>query len=287
MKIKERLVNFTTEDGLELMGLFLEPEGAERVLVFIHGFGGNFYWKRLINNSQYLLDSKISLLSINTRGSEIIKNFKKNGKNILVGSALEKFEECLFDIGASIDFCERNKYSSVILCGYSSGCQKIVYYQSIKQDKRVKGLINIAPGDDYNIIKQKVGKNFENLVKKAKKLASIGKGDQLFLELFDYGIIASANRFLSQCYLKNPEARIFNYNLKKMEYVRKIKIPMLVVYGEKDEYVAGSLDFYQKKIQENYKGKLLEFLIIKDATHNFSGKERELIKSIKDFVLKV
>src|SRR4030042_6917217 len=152
--LESKFIRITTADGLELHGLLFEPnEKTTNALIHIHGWVGNFYENKFID---YIAKEAVSkgyaFLTFNNRGTGIITDLIKRKKSkveyVKIGGSLEKFEDCIIDIKAVIDFVSKKGYKKIILQGHSLGCQKITFYQYKTKDKRIKGLILLAPVDD-------------------------------------------------------------------------------------------------------------------------------------------
>ncbi|HCJ67224.1 MAG TPA: hypothetical protein DHV62_07880 [Elusimicrobia bacterium] len=284
------LQKINTRDGLILDGLFFNPKkGSGKAALFIHGFPGNFYLNsEIINN---LADEfgkyNLGLLSLNTRGHDIINiTFKKSGKAAVLGAAFERFEDCPFDIEAGIKFLNSKEFKEIILIGTSGGADKVGFYLSEKPDKSVKGVIFLSPGSNISIIQKELKRKYKPLLEKSFYMVKRGKGDKLALEP-ELEFPVSWQRFIS-LYSEQSNENIFPFHNKKSEFklLSKIKVPVLIVAGGKDEY------FHDYKIEE-----LIEILkrkmkkvqkfnaeIIKTASHRFTSKEKELAKIIRNWI---
>lgn len=276
------LVSYDTIDGLTLHGALIKSNKKNKtIIIHEHGMGSSFYIGSSVNALINLAKKgEIDLFSTNNRGTGIITKFFKKNKKILAGTAHEKFKESIYDIDAAIKLVKKLGYKKIILSGHSTGCQKITYYQSIKKYNFIKGLILLAPADDYSTNKKILGKNFKKAITLAKKMVEKGKGNEIMTKYVSH----SANRFLSYAKKGMIEAELFNYegNLKLFS---TIKTPILAIFGSKEEYV------YKKSpkqmldtLKEFTNSNLFMSAVIKDATHNFTNKEKELEETITNFV---
>ena len=276
------LIKFQTKDGLELHG-FLHKTKAnnKRIIIHIHGMSGNFYASTLqMELAEGLNGTQYDLFSPNTRGSGLINRFQtKTGKKT-IGTAFEKFAECILDIDAAIKTAKEKGYKEIILSGQSTGCQKIVYYQAKKQNPLVKGLVLLAPADDYNYQIFSMGKNYEPMIQAAKKMVAKGKGNE---QLFLYENQYSANRWLSTGDAKQIESQIFNYS-GKLNNFSKITIPILAMFGSKEKYTDRPVSKSLEVLREKTKSKQLITVEIEGADHQFHGFEDEAIKNIIAFL---
>jgi len=286
-----RLIQFEASDKVNLEGFLSEPNGRRKgVIIHIHGLNGNFhrntlFWElaELYNKNGY------ALLSINTRGSDIVQRLqKKKGKKVekfLAGTAFERFEQCVYDIEGAIRYCKKQGYQNIILQGSSTGCQKSVYYQSKRRDRRVKALVLLAPGDDLNIWKQqRLGNKFKDSLKVAKKLAQKKELEKTIMPYkYCQGIIG-ADRFLSFSDEKRVEAEIFDYHSGKFSLFRKIKTPMVAFFGDQEENAVLPVQTYLSMLQEASNSKKFATYIIEGGNHGFSGKEKELGKTVLNWL---
>jgi alpha-beta hydrolase superfamily lysophospholipase len=276
------LLTFNATDKTELNGFLMKSKNQnKKLIIHIHGMGGNFYWNTFIQPIYDILQkSNYDFLTINTRGNGYITRVYQNKKKTTIGVAHEKFEESIYDIQGAINLGTKLGYKEFILSGHSTGCQKVIYYQAKKQNKKVKGLLILAPGDDYSIEKQEKGKDFTKAVQYAKKLVKLGKGDQILPpHISKY----SAKRFLSFADSKNTESKLLNYS-GELKLFSKVKEPMLAVFGSEDEYLVGTASNSLAKLREKTNSNFLETIIVPKANHGFKGKEKKLAKLIFDFI---
>ncbi|MFH0875730.1 MAG: alpha/beta fold hydrolase [archaeon] len=281
--MQSELVRIYTKDKLELQGLLFEPKiKSSKAVVHIHGWVGNFYENRFIDKiSAYLLEKNIAFLTINTRGAGIITEFLKNKKKEKIGGSLEKFEESIYDIDAALDFLTKRRYSEFILQGHSLGCQKIVYYVFNQKDIRIKCLVMLAPVDDAEFASSLFNKKkYNEAIKIAKDMISEGKGQEPVPQWMQYYPMLSANMFIQVSDPTSTSARIIHTNGKLSE-LKSIKIPILAVFGSKDDYQKNPNDKL-KALEEKTK---CETLLIKDANHWFSGTENLIASEICKWIL--
>ena len=283
---------FSASDGVLHYALFSLPpkKSVKTAIIHIHGLTGSFYGSTGIEEMAESSRSKgFAFMSIQTRGSYIINRFDKlkssKRSSLFAGSALEKFEDCVYDIKGAVDFLVDKGYKNIFLEGHSTGCQKIVYYISKKRDNRIKGLILLSPTDDYNYEKAVQGRKFGKNFRFARNVTK-GNGNSLMPDM-PTDMILSASRFLSVADPKRPESRIFNYRMDDMEYISKINLPVLAILGEKDYFMNTakiSASYAIDKLQKNCK--FLEGVTIKNTDHWFHGKRNTLTKLVLAWIEK-
>lgn len=275
-RIYGEMVKFTTKDGLRLDGFLLQSRPRNRkVILNVFGMTGNFFSStrhRALYAAAEGGDTDVFLA--NNRGMEVINCFNTvRGGRKCIGTAREKFEDCLFDIGGAIGFLSGLGYRKIILQGHSTGCQKVTYYCSKKKDRRVRGVILLAPADDYNLAKGiRIKGGFASAVRIAKGMVKRGRGDEPTPEwISSY----TAKRFLSYADTRNVEARLFNYN-SHMEEFGKVRQPILAIFGSKDESMTKPAREHMRILESRTGSDDFEWNVLKGADHNFKGKEKEL-----------
>lgn len=276
--MKTEFIRFTTEDQLILQGIIYRPETpSTKAFLHVHGMGGNFYENRFIDvMADNLTKAGYAFLSINTRGHDIIADFPISGseeKYKRIGSAYEKFEDCLLDIKAAIDYLEQNRYQEVTLCGHSLGAVKVAYYIAKTQDSRVKKIVLMSPPDMVGLMEKE--SSHAGSLAQSQKMISEGRGEELLPEKIwdDYQL--SADTYVNFFTRDNP-IDIFNtYDKTKSSLLSEIRIPTLALLGENDD--ASILP--QQEALEVIKSKAtnapsFEIDIIAGAPHSYFGKEQ-------------
>ena len=279
------LVRFKTRDGLNLQGLLFEPKAkTSKILVNVHGWVGNFYENHFIDPiSQSVLEKNIAFLTFNNRGAGIVTEFLRTNKRENIGGSLEIFEECLLDIEGALNFLQKRGYTEMILQGHSLGCQKIIYYQYNKKDKRVKGLILIAPVNDVEFVSKKLfnKSKYENSLKTAKDMIREGKAQDPVPKWMQYYPMLSANMFLQVSDPNSTSGRILDYSGKLTE-LKDIRVPILAIFGSKDDFQIQPED--KLHIIQNVTG--CDILLIKNSNHLFSSCEMKLAENISKWIVR-
>jgi len=299
------LVFTKTKDKLELPGLLFSPKNNRKKvgIVYLHGLHSNFYKNRIKKFANHFTKEGISLVSFAMRGTNAVNSFKVIDKRTkkgytrkFIGAAFEIFEDSVYDIDAMITFLEKRGYKKIFLVGHSTGSNKAAYYAIKKKDKRVDGVVLLAPVADRPGLKKGMGKKFGKAVKVAKEMvkkSSTGrsasgrkKGDKLmpFELINDY---MSAERFLSLAIPNTPED-VFTYRDGKdrLSHFNKITQPLMVLYGEKDEYLTSyKAKDLVKLFEEKSSGvPLFRGVVLKNTNHGFSRKENLVSKKILEFI---
>lgn len=282
------LVQTITQDKLIHQGMFFKPDKpTKKALLWIHGITGNFYQNIGIFDalSDICNQKGFGFASFNTRGHDQITGFRKIDANeprgythVYIGAGYEKFSDCIYDIEAGIDFLTKQGFLEIIVAGHSTGANKACYYGGSEKNNHVTGIVLVSPVSDRldkNINKSKITKDLSLM----QDLVNRGKGNNLITGFTFFPI--TPYRFLS-LYKPHSKEDTFDYGdtRPRLTYFSRITKPLLVVLGQKDEY----LDRPAKKIievfdkfqhSENYKS-----IIIPNALHGFDGKEKDMAKII-------
>lgn len=287
-KIKGELVAYKTSDGLELHGFLIKSRSnPKKIVVHIHGLTGNFFRKALPHKiAQHCLSVGYDFLIVNTRGHGTISwiNGAKLGKrkNVEIGTALERFEDCVQDLKGVIDFLASTGYKKIILQGHSTGCQKSIYYIYKTQDKRVSAIVLLAPADDYNANIKILGRKWKKAVNFAKKIVQKTPNKLMPLNLTNNEYL-SAQRFLSLNDLSRVESRIFNYGSNLKEF-GALKLPILAIFGSKDESRTKPVKLYLKKLAAVTASRNFVTAEIKHANHSFKNYEAKTARVVVNWL---
>lgn len=283
--METELLKFTANDGIILHGLlFRSQKRNDTVILNVFGMTGDFFSsKRIDKLCKAAIGGRIDIFSAGNRGLGGVFPFKDvNGERIFVGTALERFEECILDISAAIKLLKSLGYKNIILLGHSTGCQKAVYYMDKVKGHGVKAVVLLAPVDDYNLARKDLGPRFVEAVRLAKKMVRNGRANEFTPNWISH---YSAARFLSYALPNKPEARIFNYDSNLTEF-RSLKCPILVVIGSDEQYLTKPLEDYVSALSRATDSSKFYCKTMRGADHSFTGKERVLADVILGFAEK-
>lgn len=287
-----KLVSFYTPDGVELKGVLSYPKDPKGILIYVHGLTDSFTGDYPIISSLETGLRKINwgILAFNNRGAGLVNNFhkidkrkKKGYRSETIGAVYEKFEDCIHDLEGATRFISENRLcDDIVVCGISTGSNKVVYYSAKIKNKNIKGIVLLSPVSDIEAFQNDFGKNFSNEVKKAQKMIKNGFGDQLMPKVskdfpFTY------RRFYSLVNIEAPE-NTFPYIDKEPQFkaLACIKAPILIIYGQSDEYMRfdkqKAIEFFTSQAKKAYS---IQGKIIRGAGHSFDKHEEELAEEIK------
>jgi pimeloyl-ACP methyl ester carboxylesterase len=271
-----------------LNGLWFGPKKPKRLIVWVHGLGSSAFTKHYIVDQ--LIDEDTAVMTFNNRGFEMVSDVRrlvgKKTRWSLGGAAHEVFTDSADDIQGAVDFAKRAGVKNIYLAGHSTGCQKSMYWASThKEEKNVKGIILLAPISDYSSDIKKYGKTrMEKIARIARQMVKAGKAHELLPLPMPAGFYYDAQRVLSLFTLESVE-NIFSYANpeKDPKILKSVRLPILVLLAEKDEYGDMSATKIGEWFQENLKS-THAIQIIPKVTHGFKGAEREVAKIMKKFI---
>ena len=282
------LVHFQATDGVALSGLLYEPRRhTSRAAIFLHGTGGaSIYESRRTNPlAAEMLDRRIAWFPFNNRGSDLVRRLRgrTSRRPALGGMAYELIRECVPDIDGAIRFLRARGYRDITLVGHSTGANKIAVYDSYVGRSGARRYILLAGGDDTGLMYEQLGaRRFRSALRQARErrrsqelvpasLSPLPMSWRSFYDTInpdgDYNVFP----FLEA----SGRAKLSRRTL--FRHVRGIRKPALFVYGENDEYCSGDASAAVALLAAATGAKPnLEFVVMKDADHGFSGHETEL-----------
>ncbi len=284
------LAQILTPKLVKLNGVWYGPKKAKRVVILVHGLGGNMLNAVASEFAAVLTNEETAVLSFNNRGHGLISKMykaapktKKGYTTFTAGSVHEVFEDCVDDIDGAVQFARKHGAKEIFLAGHSTGCQKSVYWAHKRKSAGVNGIILLAPISDYAGMKKEVGDTAINkALAAAQKLVAAKKKHNLLPDHMWPSMI-DAQRFIS-LYSKRGNEEIFPYwsESTKPNTLRGIRVPILVVLAEHDEYADRSAAaLHDWFIEHIYTG---EVVVIPDVVHSFHGGETRAAGLIAAFM---
>lgn len=286
-----RLVRFETTDGVILAGVLFEPKRrSTRAFVFLHGTGGSSVFESSRTNAiaAAFTQAGYAYFPFNNRGAGLMRNLGGKPRG---GMAYERIRECVFDIDGAIRELWRRGYRDITLIGHSTGANKIAVYDHYKPRNRAKRYVLLGGGDDTGTIYDQLGPSrFARALQRARQTANRD-------ELVPRSISPAVMSWRGWYDMANPDGdyNVFPFlevmrNVKlsrraKFRYLRAIRKPALVLYGERDQYCYGDVSRCVEILADAIGPKPnFELAIVEDADHGFGGREDELARLIVDWV---
>ena len=257
------IVTINTSDGLKLKALHYE--GKDSCVLFIGGLDGN--WQTLdfadvLAKSLNRID--IGFLFLHHRGSFQILNIRKEvGKYpILIGSALEKFEDCIYDIDASIEKIIKLGYKKIIVIAHSYGVDKFYYYM-VKKELSIHKLVFINPPNLYHKC-QKIFLNFNE-----KNVDSVSDNTLIQYANWVYKNNDSKNNMISAAIKYN-----FVNNIQNDTTFACLNCDKYVIIGSDDGVLKSNPEIVN--ILQDMSPYRVHLFIVEGANHIFIEKSKEL-----------
>ena len=268
-----------------LDGLWLGPEKAKTVYIFVHGLGGSLF--SLFDLAESLVTKDSAVLVFNNRGFGTMNRIRKENKALArgykaytMGLSHEVFTDCVDDIDGAVNYVRTNKAKNIFLVGHSTGCQKSIYYLSKRPKTIVKGAVLLAPMSDYaDMFSSMDPKKYKQLIALAKLMLKQGRAHELMPSNV-WPMPTDAQRFLS-LFSVDSEEEIFSYASKKEpKTLQKVTKKLLVILASQDECRERPIKKIAQWFEETLVNKDYQLEIINKARHNFKGHISELKKHI-------
>lgn len=286
------LTEIVTKDKLIHQGIYFEPKKKiKRAILFVHGLTSTFYGQLALYDAilEECGEIGVGFAAFNNRGHDLIAGIKKVdpsvGKGytrVSGGAGCEKFEECIFDIDAGIDFLVGQGYSEIILVGHSTGASKACYYAGTIRNNKVLSVILLSPVSD----RLDPAQDKETLPKKLrfmKKLIADGRGDEVLIGYHFFP--CTPKRFLS-LYAPLSNEDVFDYGDRhpELKVFSQIKMPLLVVLGDKDEFLDRPVENVMREYDSHAQAKTYKSIVVKNALHSYGGHEKEVARHIAEWL---
>ena len=252
--------------GRSLLDGFWRAAQPQRdtLLITVHGMHSDFYSSRLKKEIFRLAESgPADVLIFNNRGS---------GSDV----ETERFTDCRVDIGAALAWGRRRGYRRFFLAGHSTGCQKNLYYLDRAGPQDVRGLILLAPCDDFAICRRDLGRQYDARIRQALSLLASGRGGE---RMPPDARRFTAQRFLSIADRSRTEAALFDYD-GPMRAWRRLCVPVLVVFGTREEYACLPVRDMIHRLEDRAKNPDFEAILLRGADHGFHGYEAAVAEEI-------
>ncbi|VVB81047.1 Uncharacterised protein [uncultured archaeon] len=192
-----------------------------------------------------------------------------------IGTSFENFKDCIFDIDGALKMLQKRGYRNFILSGHSTGCQKITYYQMRKNKKSIKAIILLGPADDLNYQIKLLGKRkYNETLQVSRRLVRSGRGKELMPPEYEPSYF-SAKRYYELYRPGSLEGNIYNFS-SPMKLLSKIKIPVLSLFGSREEYAVLSPRRMLNILSRKFSHASCKEVLVKDADHCFCLHEDEV-----------
>lgn len=275
---EEELVYTESEDGLLLEGAVIRPtipSTKSLAVVWVHGLTGKFYSVSTVRIGRALAERGYTFVTGNNRGHDFGAIYRtKSGERLIVGGGWERFDESPRDLAAWIGFATCLGFGGVALLGHSLGALKVCYYQALRQDARVAGLIAASPPI-------RAGQVDPVLLGQAERMVAEGRD----ADLLPWGISqAGAGTQSAQTYLNRAKTNLDVYGFRSPDPpVSRIRCPLLAFYGTDEEWVGTATDL--EIIRRNARSAArVDTRMFEGADHSYTTHEAEVGAAIAEWV---
>lgn len=284
------LTEIVTKDEVIHQGVYYAPkQKSDTAILWIHGLSSTFH--NHLPTADAFADVcetfHFGFASFNNRGFGLINGPQKKDTKELTGythipggAGQEKFEECIYDIDASITFLINQGYKKVFLVGLSTGATKACFYMGTVADPRVVGVVLSSPiSDRLEKSKEEIAKTLPGMKQRIAK----GNGDEL---LMGYSFFPMTPKRYVSLYEKGSKEDVFDYgdDPPEMKVYSHIKQPLCVIFGESDEHADRPISDIQKIFDAKTTSLQYKSMIVPGALHGFDWMEQKLAQIVCDWI---
>ena len=222
-----KFVRFQTLDRQMLHGLLWSPSSpTKKVVLYVPGMGGGFSCPNDLNTmARCFNEAGLSFMAMNTRTV------------CPTGILMLKFEDCLPDIEAAIEYVKSCGYDEIVLVGDSLGAVRIAYYLYRRKDTHVTAVVLlgaiVSPYSEAQMRWSQTEKEeFDDFLEAARMAIERGNGNQImFFPNWAPGrpLMVSANTVI------NVFGRHEETAAGILKYVKAFNVPTLVLHGKNDQ----------------------------------------------------
>lgn len=282
----EELVYVRSDDDVVNAGAMFKPpkdSAGPVAIIWIHGWGANFYSPTYVMIGRALTERGFTTLSVNTRMHDLANvQQHRSGNRIRGGGYWGIPSEQVRDIAAWIDFAEKQGFARAVLVGHSAGWAAVRAYQGETRDSRVVGVV-LASGQ----ISPPSGGPDQELIAQAARFVEEGRGEDLLrLPNRSFPSFISAATYLDDWGTPSEVADFFGVRVANPA-VARVSCPILAFFGtrESNEGTEGELQLLKSSVERQRSGpSSVTLAMIQDADHMYTGEERQVAQVISDWI---
>lgn len=276
-KSPEQVVFARSSDDVVSGGLMFSPprdSAKQLAIVWIHGWGVNFYQPQYVAIGRALAQHGYTVIDGNTRMHDLGNvEAERAGKRIRGGGYWGVASEEPRDVAAWIDLAEANGFTRVVLAGHSAGWGAVRSFVARTQDPRVVGLV-LASGS----VQPDLRKSDPDQLREARRLMAGGEGDALVRDpKRKFPSYISAATFLDiDAFLTDSAARDFFGVIAPNAPIGRVRVPLLAFFGTRDD-VGGQadLDTIVAAVRRHQGGGArVTTALIDGGDHMYTGREQ-------------
>jgi alpha-beta hydrolase superfamily lysophospholipase len=226
------LVTVRTEDGCFLDGAYWPGDGTAPAradaCLLLHGATSHAFTPLMRTLAEGLAAAGVAVLSLNTRGHDIVSRMARPGSVGLGGVAFENLDEAPRDVHAGVGWLLAQGHMRVGIAGHSLGAVKCIFTQSTAALAELACVVALSPPRLAHAVQadSAAGPRFRELLDQARELVDAGRPDQLLATDVPISAYFSALQFLRKY---GPEDR---YDLYR--HLPAIACPVLLLIGTRE-----------------------------------------------------
>lgn len=273
-------IKVKTKKGNLFSGLLTEAikKPLEMIIIHVHGMAESYKKHNMYNAMRkYYPLNNISFLTIQHSGT---------GSQ---SAALERFEDCVEDIQAYVNYAVERGYKKIWLQSHSLGTSKVAYYMDKVHPSNINGLVFLSPSEMVGLVHDPIGQlDYDAMYPEAIKLVNEDRQNQILKHKLWYTIELSAGTFIN-LFGENTNTAIFNYANSKLGWkvINGINVPVLAITGTKDDGIVSVIDANKAMIKltsELKSSKRVKTIIYNNCEHDFIGFEKNIVKDVVNFI---
>ena len=245
-------------NAIQLPGTLTYTSNSSPLIIWVHGSGSV---TRDGNQSQYIKQFREAITTKNNIAFfSYDKRIATPANSKLIKEKGLDISDLVADVNSVVNhFKNDNRFSKIILIGHSQG--SLVAMMALANVDKYISLAGAGETIDKIIVKQI-----------SKQNIALGKATKNHLEeLRKTGSIKEVNPLLLSLFAKNNQAFLLSWvKLDPLEEIKKVKIPTLIINGDKDLQVTISDAEKLHKTKANSK-----LLIIKNMNHVLKNIEND------------
>lgn len=271
----EELAYVEREDGIGLEGALIHPasvESKDTAIIWVHGNTSRYYDLPYVQVGREMAALGYTFVTANTHGHDVMSELWDDlGTTPAGGICWERFDEVPMDITPWIDLAISGGAQRVVVVGHSFGANKVAYYQAVKQDPRVLGIVCASADVKWHADTDKVAL--------AERLEAKGRAEEILPQLEAAWYRTSVQTFLAR-------ARIAQHVLAsdtQTPYIAAVKCPILAFYGTEEDWCGTQSDL--DNIKRNATGSpRVDTCLLEGADHIYWGKAAQTANLISGWL---
>lgn len=265
----QQVVQLKAADGRSVPALVTWPDGGpdtQAPVAIIHHGGPGGHPLRSLSAARWAADYFAS------RGYIAISIASRIGYDVIA----QPFGAQTADIRGAVDWAGQVSRGPIVLVGHSSGSVSVTLYQATTQDPRVRAIVHYAPtAAAPPWMTANMGKpRYDAVVARLRRLVAEGRGDTPIYE--DHRLAAPAPQDITYGYLMNARTWLSWWGPdsidRNIDLFPKIRVPMLMITGDKDIFVSRAYQEELKRAAVN-SPRVDQVILDGGIPHEFVGAE--------------